>query len=108
MINKTDQLKTTNANYFITADPSHQRKEKEKARILRKSSWWKQQIGHGVCYYCKQKFKSVDLTMDHLVPIIRGGKTTKNNAVVSCKPCNNKKKYYLPVEMAMAQINSDL
>jgi len=38
------------------------------------------------------------LTMDHIVPIIRGGKTAKNNVVTVCKECNNNKKYLLPME----------
>ena len=38
------------------------------------------------------------LTMDHLVPIVRGGKTTKGNLVPSCKNCNSEKKYHLPLE----------
>ena len=50
-------------------------KEKAKARKLRK-----------------------DLTMDHVVPLIRGGKSTKNNIVPACKECNNVKKHKLPVE----------
>jgi 5-methylcytosine-specific restriction endonuclease McrA len=36
--------------------------------------------------------------MDHIVPMARGGKSTKGNVVPSCKECNNKKKYMLPVE----------
>jgi 5-methylcytosine-specific restriction endonuclease McrA len=36
--------------------------------------------------------------MDHIVPLIRGGKSTKGNLVPACKDCNNKKKYLLPVE----------
>jgi hypothetical protein len=36
--------------------------------------------------------------MDHIVPVIRGGKTTKGNVVPVCKECNNKKKYLLPME----------
>lgn len=36
--------------------------------------------------------------MDHIVPIIRGGKSTKGNAVPACKGCNSKKKYALPIE----------
>lgn len=39
-----------------------------------------------------------ELTMDHLVPIIRGGKSVKSNIVTACKECNNKKKYLLPIE----------
>jgi 5-methylcytosine-specific restriction endonuclease McrA len=36
--------------------------------------------------------------MDHLVPLARGGRSTKNNLVPSCKDCNNKKKNMLPLE----------
>ena len=36
--------------------------------------------------------------MDNIVPIIRGGKSTKGNVVPACKECNNKKKHMLPIE----------
>jgi 5-methylcytosine-specific restriction endonuclease McrA len=39
-----------------------------------------------------------NLTMDHVVPLIRGGRSIKNNLVPACKECNNKKKYLLPME----------
>ncbi|MCF7853239.1 MAG: HNH endonuclease [Candidatus Pacebacteria bacterium] len=85
-------------NYFIPADEKHVRREKNKARELRKSQWWKNVLAKGQCYYCRRRFHPRDLTMDHLVPIIRGGKTTRRNLVPCCKECNTKKKYLLPVE----------
>jgi 5-methylcytosine-specific restriction endonuclease McrA len=36
--------------------------------------------------------------MDHIVPIARGGRSTKGNLVPACKQCNNKKKQLLPME----------
>lgn len=36
--------------------------------------------------------------MDHIVPIVRGGKSTKGNVVPACKECNAKKKYQLLME----------
>jgi len=36
--------------------------------------------------------------MDHVIPLIRGGKSTKGNVVPACKECNNKKKHMLPLE----------
>ncbi len=36
--------------------------------------------------------------MDHIVPVSRGGMSTKGNVVPSCKPCNTKKKQLLPME----------
>ena len=72
--------------------------EKAKARELRNSQWWKKKRGAGICYYCGKRFRPDELTMDHIVPIIRGGKTTKGNIVPCCKECNSKKKYMLPME----------
>lgn len=84
---------------FIAADPAHVRKERTKARELRKSAWWKRKLAEGICYFCEGKFKPEELTMDHLVPVIRGGFSVKQNLVTSCKACNSKKKYLTPVEL---------
>jgi 5-methylcytosine-specific restriction enzyme A len=76
----------------------HIKKEKDKARILRATQWWKRKIARGICYYCKNPVKPKELTMDHIVPLSRGGLSTKGNVVPSCKECNNKKKQLLPME----------
>jgi 5-methylcytosine-specific restriction protein A len=76
------------------------KREKAKAQILKKSQWWKRKCAEGLCYYCKKKVAPKELTLDHIVPIIRGGKSTKGNIVPVCKECNNKKKYLLPIEWA--------
>ena len=39
-----------------------------------------------------------ELTMDHIVPLARGGKSTKGNVVPACKACNNAKQHLLPME----------
>jgi len=85
-------------DFFITAEEEHIKREKAKARELRASQWWKRKRSSGLCYYCGQKFKPAELTMDHLVPITRGGKSAQGNLVPACKECNNKKKYLLPTE----------
>lgn len=36
--------------------------------------------------------------MDHVVPLVRGGRSTRGNVVPACKTCNNKKQLLLPVE----------
>ena len=41
------------------------------------------------CAYCKTEH--VRFTIDHVVPKSRGGKSTFENCVTSCKSCNNKK-----------------
>jgi 5-methylcytosine-specific restriction endonuclease McrA len=86
-------------HYYPFDTSEHEiRKEKEKARKLRKTNWWNAKIQKGVCNYCGKKVEKDQLTMDHIVPISRGGKSRKGNIVPSCKECNNKKKYLLPVE----------
>ncbi|GAB6183092.1 HNH endonuclease [Thermodesulfovibrio hydrogeniphilus] len=74
------------------------KREKQRAKILRKSSWWRKKISAGRCYYCGKSVPPDELTMDHIVPLIRGGKSSKSNIVPACKECNNKKKYLLPIE----------
>ena len=74
------------------------RAERAKARELRKTRWWQQKTASGLCYYCGRKFAYKQLTMDHLVPLARGGRSTKDNLVAACKECNTKKKSMLSVE----------
>lgn len=74
------------------------RRERAKSRELRHSGWWKRRIAEGVCHYCGGTFPPSELTMDHIVPLIRGGKATRGNVVPACKECNNKKKHMLPIE----------
>lgn len=69
--------------------------ERAKARELRQSQWWKRRRAAGVCHYCGKTFPPQELTMDHLVPLIRGGRSTKGNLVPACKDCNTKKKHHL-------------
>jgi len=83
---------------FDGLDDAARRTERAKARELRKSRWWQQKTASGCCYYCAKKVAYRDLSMDHLVPLARGGRSTKNNLVPACKDCNNKKKQLLPME----------
>ncbi len=80
------------------ADPEHVAREKAKARELRRSQWWKRRRASGVCHYCGRRFHPRELTMDHIVPIIRGGRSVRSNVVPACRECNARKKYLLPME----------
>jgi len=74
------------------------RRERNKARELRQSQWWKRKLAKGVCHYCNRPTPSRELTMDHVVPLVRGGRSTKGNVVPCCKECNTQKKHLLPME----------
>jgi len=84
-------------DYEIISDEGI-RREKEKARRMRRTAWWMRKTHKGVCHYCNREVGRANLTMDHLVPLSRGGKSKKGNIVPACKECNNKKKYLLPLE----------
>jgi 5-methylcytosine-specific restriction protein A len=84
--------------YFLPASEDHINREKNKARQLRRSQWWKNRRADGRCHYCREYFPPTELTMDHIVPLSRGGFTVKSNVAPCCKECNNQKKYLLPLE----------
>jgi 5-methylcytosine-specific restriction endonuclease McrA len=85
-------------SFIVTVSEEEIKKEREKARGLRNTRWWRNRLARGICYYCGRRFPQGELTMDHIVPIIRGGKSTKGNIAAACKECNNKKKHMLPME----------
>ena len=91
----------------INKDEKHVAKERAKARELRNSNWWKQVLASGVCHYCKKKFKKNELTMDHIVSVARGGKSTKGNCVPCCKECNNEKSFLTPVELILKKMKEN-
>lgn len=87
------------ASFFVSDVSEQQLKaERAKARELRGSRWWKTRVARGLCHYCGGTFPPAELTMDHLVPVIRGGRSTRGNVVPACRDCNAKKKYLLPME----------
>ena len=86
------------SSFIVSVSEEEIKREREKARALRKTRWWKQRLSRGTCYYCGRRFSPNELTMDHIIPMIRGGRSTKNNIATACKDCNNKKKHMLPME----------
>ena len=51
------------------------------------------------CAYCG--VESNRLTIDHVIPRVKGGKSSFENCVAACKKCNNKKGSRLPSEAKM-------
>ena len=56
------------------------------------------------CQYCSKKFKKWELTLDHVVPRSMGGRSTWENLVLACVPCNVGKGDRLPEEAGMPLI----
>ncbi|MBI2206328.1 MAG: HNH endonuclease [Candidatus Rokubacteria bacterium] len=85
-------------DFYEPVDPDVLRRERAKARELRQSQWWKRRISDGLCYYCRRQVGIGALTMDHIVPLGRGGRSVRGNVVPACKDCNTRKKSLVPVE----------
>jgi len=83
---------------LMFTDDEFIKKERDKARKLRSSQWWKRKRSSGICHYCENNFIPNELTMDHVIPLSRGGKSQKFNLVPCCKECNTKKRQFLPFE----------
>lgn len=41
-----------------------------------------------MCSYCGRTMRSVEKSLDHVVPLSRGGAHSITNVVIACKPCN--------------------
>lgn len=86
------------SEFYAPVDPGLLKRERERARELRQSPWWKRRISDGRCYYCCRQVGIKALSMDHIVPLARGGRSARSNVVPACKDCNTRKQSMLPVE----------
>ena len=91
----------------INRDERHIKKERAKARELRKTPYYQALFRAGLCHYCGKKFPEEELTLDHIVPVARGGKSTRGNLVICCRACNQAKKYLTPAEMLLRQMEME-
>lgn len=53
------------------------------------------------CQYCATELAAGELTYDHVVPRVQGGKTTWENIVAACYGCNAKKRDRTPEQAGM-------
>lgn len=91
-VSKSYQVPATlRLNNRVNINPSVARFRK---RILYNRDSWS-------CQYCAKKLNWSNVTIDHIVPKSRGGKTSWRNCVVCCKPCNRNKGSKLPNEANM-------
>jgi 5-methylcytosine-specific restriction protein A len=84
--------------YVREVDNDTLRREKARARELRQTAWWRRRIAAGLCHYCRRAVGPKALTVDHVVPLVRGGRSIRANMVPACKDCNNKKRSLLAWE----------
>ena len=59
---------------------------------------------HHQCQYCGRKAGKSNLTLDHVIPVVQGGRKCWENIVTSCKTCNQKKGGRTPNQARLALI----
>ena len=57
------------------------------------------------CQYCGKTTTPHELTLDHILPQSRGGKSVWENLITSCQSCNTKKGDLTPREAGMVVLN---
>lgn len=57
------------------------------------------------CGYCHKPTVRENRTLDHIMPLIRGGKHSKHNLLMSCHKCNHRKSCLTHHEMTVLQGN---
>ncbi len=53
------------------------------------------------CQYCRSRLSRPSLTLDHVVPRSQGGRSTWENIVCCCQPCNRRKGGRTPRQAGM-------
>lgn len=53
------------------------------------------------CQYCHKPFSARELTLDHVLPVSRGGRKNWHNVVAACKTCNQRKANRTPEQANM-------
>lgn len=103
-----DPLKQINCTRFTLEAPDvillkdYNGFKRKRARLSRAAIFTRDQ---NVCQYCSKNLPRKRLNIDHVIPKSRGGKSTWENLVVSCFPCNTKKGDRTPEEANMRLIN---
>lgn len=54
------------------------------------------------CCYCAERMRSQDKTLDHVIPLSRGGKHSADNVVIACRSCNVSKRARTPAEWRLS------
>jgi len=100
------ELAKQRARDWVQANP-----ERVKLRTARRRAAQKDAPGHfteadlvrqfekqqGRCFYCHEDLQGAG-TIDHYIPLSKGGTNYPSNIVLACWPCNNRKRAKLPSE----------
>ena len=60
----------------------------------------------GRCQYCGKRVTRDEFTYEHVIPRAQGGRTSWDNVVVACVPCNQKKAGRTPLQAGMKLLST--
>lgn len=70
------------------------RKDKRKGNYRRqKARLYKTQK---TCKWCEKEFPLNEMTLEHIIPLDRGGLDNPNNWALACEPCNSARANNMP------------
>lgn len=80
---RTAEYKRTHPEYDLPGKPHipHRKKLHTQDKLT----------GSEICVYCGKRLSKYTATIDHLIPLSRGGNNFKWNLVWCCKRCNHSK-----------------
>jgi 5-methylcytosine-specific restriction endonuclease McrA len=78
---------------YIDVRGRQRRSSSKRTRILARDGYR--------CQYCGTRGGTFDLTIDHILPVSRGGSTSPDNLVSACFACNQRKGDRTPEEARM-------
>jgi len=70
----------------------------KEASLTRRNILWRDE---NTCQYCETQLNESNQTLDHVLPVSRGGKHEWTNLVACCRKCNAKKANRTPDEANM-------
>lgn len=69
-------------------DSRHGHPKRQRARLIRKNG--------ANCHWCQVRLTVGNSTVEHVIPLYRGGLDNANNRVLACKPCNQARGHEMP------------
>lgn len=80
------------------AEADWRKRVERKRRVNRRFRRIAIELAGGLCHYCDQPVAEEDFTIDHIIPVTRGGRSYLGNLVACCWPCNHEKRDQLIME----------
>lgn len=77
--------------FSVTVNAQEIQKKRRELALIKKKAWFLEAKKRGVCQKCGARVGPGGLTLDHIVPLSRGGTNSKGNLQFLCGSCNKKK-----------------